>query len=820
MSTVFAPDTDQAQPQIKPDAKLYLQQAPGAGQGEDRNPTAPQAQKDDLEPELQKELLFLVEQFERQSDTFRRPHIRRMLEAEEFWKGNHYNIWDERTSRWYTPFEGGLQSRFDEALPRLDYVTNQYLALGWSTIAAITQKPLHARTEPKSASNEKDIATSKACDAICDLIERNNKMQDKAERMAYLCWTQGGFAGEVRFVRDEDFGVKDEPEYELQTIEIAPDRYMCPQCASEMSANVPQGMGPMWEGNCSTCAYPISDANFQPAEFGQVPVVSGYKKVADGQEVISIHGLITIKVLPAAGEFKSTPYLINAVLQHESKLRAAYPLKADKIGAKGSGSAASGNMSDEYDRRVQAQLVQAPQPHGFFASTSTGLEGMVTYKRAWIRNWGLWSHPKAEIRAKLLAKFPDGCYVAFAEKEFLEARNENPDKFWKMCLALPGEGLYRQGVGDSTISINKRLNDTENIKQEFIEHSAFPTLLGDGRFISAEGWQNRKQEAGSMFLIHPENAGMSVPLQSMIYQPTMRLDGNVYEHGNSLMELGQFVSGAYPSIFGGGMPHNETAHGYAQARDAALGRLQMVWKKVKNFHADIMQIAIECFRENRTEDAELTVLQKSQEYASQYIALEDLQGNITVTLEDDDDWPATIGEVRDYMTQMAQYSPNLFQAITADPANASFTKKYLASPDVIVPGEDSYLKQLRVIDQLLASQPVQGPPQLGPNGPMPGPWIPSIQPDMWIDDHQVCIATNKAWAAEKGLDVKVMNPMGYMNVIANTQMHIQQMMQEQMQLNPPPPPEQGGKPPQKGGKNSPPPKGGGAPQGASAASAH
>lgn len=816
-ATLDAPDAlasvpQQQQSSVKPDAALYLTQAPATDQGEERNPSAPQATPSDLEDDLQKELLYLIDNFEKQADAYRRPHLRRMLEAEEFWKGNHYNIWDERTSRWYSPFEGSLANRTDEALPRLDYVTNQYLALGWSTIAAITRKPPRARTQPKSASNEKDIATSKACDSICDLIERNNKMEEKAERMAYLCWTQGGFGGYVRFVRDEEFGTKDEPEYSLQTIEIAPDRYMCPGCGNETPQSAAQSMGPMFAGICPQCGTTVTDQDFQPAEYGQVPVVSGYKKVAEGKEIIDISGLIQLKMLPGASEFKGTPYLIDSTLQHEAALRAAYPLKADKIGNQ-----ASGNVADEYDRRVQAQLAQAPHPHGFFTSTATGLQGMVTYKRCWIRNWGLWAHPKKEIRERLLAKFPDGCYVAFAEKQFLEARNENVDKFWKICLALPGNGLYRQGMGDSTISINKRLNDTENIKQEFIEHSAFPTLIADGRFISAEGWQNRKQEAGSLFLVQPENAGMSIPLQNMLYQPTMRLDGNIYEHGSNLIELGQFMSGAYPSIFGGGMPHNETAHGYAEARDAALGRLQMVWKKCKNFHAEIMQIAIECFRENRTEDAELTVMEKSQQFASQYIHLEDLQGNITVFIEDDEDWPATIGEVRDYMTELAQYSPQLFQGITSNPANASFTKKYLASPDVVVPGEDQYIKQLRIIDQLTApgSVPVQGPPN--PVTGAPGQWIPSIQPDMWLDDHMICIAANKAWAAEKGLDVKMVNPMGYMNVLANTQAHIQMMQQEQMILNPPPPPGAPA-PGEKGGKGNP-PKGGKPPQAAGATSA-
>jgi hypothetical protein len=783
------------------DADLYVKQSTAANMGEERNPSAPLTSRPEelLEKQLQDALLDIVDKYELQSDTMRRPHLRRMLEGEEFWKGNHYNIWDERTSRWYTPFENYLQTRRDEYLPRLDYVTNQYLALGWSTIAAITRKPPKARTQPKSASNERDIATSKAADKVCDLIERNNRTEELTEREAYLCWTQGGFGGHVRFVRSTEFGVEEKPNYELQTVQIAPDRYTCPGCAQEQPAagngTIPQagGMTP-WSGNCPGCGQQLTDANFAPAEYGQAPVVSSYRKVAEGREVISVYGMLFLKMLPYAMEFKDTPYLFNVTLRHESAIRAAYPLKADKVGMTSTGTAV-----DDFDRRLQGQLSQAPRPHGSYVTTGTSLQGMVAYKQCWIRNWGLWGHPNKEIREKLLAKFPDGVYVAFAEREFLEARNEDVDKFWRIAIAMPGNGIYRQGVGDSTIHINKRLNDTENIKHEFIEHSAFPTILADGRFISAEGWENRKQEAGSLFLVYPENAGTTVPLQSMLYQPTMRLDGNIYQHGNSLMELGQFVSGAYPSIFGGGMPHNETASGYAQARDAAMGRLQMIRKKMDRFHAEIMQLGVECFRENRTEDAELVVVQKSKDYASEYIHLEDLQGNITVQVETDEDFPASWGEIRDYLIQMAQYAPSVFQSLVTDPANATFVKKFMASPELQVPGEESRLKQMRIIDMLTS------PGATATQDPMTGEWIPSIMPDMYIDDHAVCIAANREWAAEKGLDVKQMNSPGFMNVIANTQAHLKQQIQEQQELaalSAPPvqagQPQAGNKPPQGG----------------------
>jgi len=60
--------------------------------------------------------------------------------------------------------------------------------------------------------------------------------------------------------------------------------------------------------------------------------------------------------------------------------------------------------------------------------------------------------------------------------------------------------------------------------------------------------------------------------------------------------VAQFLTGMFPAIFGGNMEDVKTASGYAMARDQAMGRLGMVWRRTKQFYADVLLLAVDSFR--------------------------------------------------------------------------------------------------------------------------------------------------------------------------------------------------------------------------------
>jgi hypothetical protein len=89
--------------------------------------------------------------------------------------------------------------------------------------------------------------------------------------------------------------------------------------------------------------------------------------------------------------------------------------------------------------------------------------------------------------------------------------------------------------------------------------------------------------------------------------------------------VAQFLTGAFPALFGGAMSNNDTASGYAMARDQAMWRIGLVWRRMKCFHAGIMLLAVDCFRRNRPNDVKVTLLGAGAAFESKWIRLAGLR---------------------------------------------------------------------------------------------------------------------------------------------------------------------------------------------------
>lgn len=738
-----------------------LAQHPAAGQGQEANPTAPQAEPDPIEKEKQRQLVDLVRKFERESDTVRRHHVRRFLKSEEMWKGNQHIIWSERQFKWRTPFEWGMDNgKQVNDLPKYQSVTNFYLSFGLSIIAAISQKLPKVRFSPKSAKNERDIATAKAASDVAELIEDNNNLDMLSVRYAYLMWTQGIFGAYIRYVLDEEFGKQQVPQVEMKPVQVAPDRFTCQQCGNETPADqmAQPGIAGAQELACADCQYPLTDMDFQPAEMGEGPVITGTIDFPNGQEVITVYGGLNLKLMPNANTQKESAYLILVEDMHVSAVRAAHPTKAKEIGHGGSGAGSAENKFEQTARLALADSTGSKQQPGAMATT------MVAYTRAWLRNWALWTIEDDDIRTQLLADYPDGVMITLADDTFLEARNENLDDSWEVCTPMPGQGMYRQAVGDSTIPIQERYNTAANVQAEHIEFGSAPPVFFDARYINREALEKRRMQPANFFPIVTEGAPAGTDITKLMYQPQMKIDSNIYSYGKELTEVGQWISGAMPTIFGGELKGNETASAYSMSRSQSLGKLGLFWRSVKQFHARLMLKGVECFRKNRTDDIEHVIFGKSGAYTSKFIHLEDLKGNITAKPESDEDFPATWAEIRENIIALIQQVPEFAQKILSHPANAPMLRKFIANNDIVFPLEDDREKQYREIYDMLDQQPVPDP--------MTGQLECSLQPEPFVDDHEGHILTAKEWAvSDEGLDAKASNPAGYANVLLHIVAH-------------------------------------------------
>jgi hypothetical protein len=216
---------------------------------------------------------------------------------------------------------------------------------------------------------------------------------------------------------------------------------------------------------CAQCGATLGANDFQPAPLVPVPQSVGSRRVANGQEVISIVGGLELNTPVWANEQYEFPYLQWQMEVHRAKLKAAFPHAAAKIQTGGPQGA-----DDIYARATRIAVSQGmPTIH-----PGDALFNLITFSRTWIRPWAFYSIEDAAVRDQLLRLFPDGCYVAFAGETYCESRNESMDDCWRVMHALPGDGQNRPSVGDSLIEVQERYNTLSNIQAETYEYGVPP----------------------------------------------------------------------------------------------------------------------------------------------------------------------------------------------------------------------------------------------------------------------------------------------------------------------------------------------------------
>jgi hypothetical protein len=552
---------------------------------------------------------------------------------------------------------------------------------------------------------------------------------------------------------------------------------------------------------CRNCGASLGPENFKPAERVAVPLVTGVRRVANGQEVISIVGGLELNTPVWANEMHEFPYLQWSMEVHRAKLKASYPHAADKIQMGGPETA-----DEVYARATRVAISQGlPTTH-----PGDALYNLITFSRTWIRPWAFYSIEDKSVRDALLALFPDGCYIAFAGDTYCESRNETMDDRWRVMHALPGDGQSRPSVGDSLVQIQERYNTLSNIQAETYEYG-IPPIYADPQVLDFDALANQTAEPAAHY---PARARPGQPLAAGFFQPApAQVPPDLVRHQQDLMgPVAQFLTGLFPAVFGGEMESQKTATGYAMARDQALGRLGLVWRRLKTFYADVMLLAVDCFRKNRPEDAEIPILGPGGEFESRWIRLADLKGNIQAHPESDETFPRLKSQQRAVVQQLMASSDPLIQQALADPSNIGFVKSLLGLADLVVPGEDSRNKQLREIDLLLAGAPVSSRVILSKAKNLSGSvdggeevqqrdssgkerpqndtfgngWTPrndnakeelvlepSVPVDLLFDNHVVELEECRRWAnSDAGQIARIENPVGFANVRAHAEAHL------------------------------------------------
>jgi len=383
--------------------------------------------------------------------------------------------------------------------------------------------------------------------------------------------------------------------------------------------------------------------------------------------------------------------------------------------------------------------------------------------------------------------------------------------------------------------VQERYNVLSNMQAETYEYG-IPPIYADPKVLDFDALANQVAEPAAHF---PARARPGQPLAAGFFQPApAQVPPDMLRHQQDLIgPVAQFLTGLFPAVFGGNMEDVKTASGYALARDQALGRLGLVWRRMKQFYADVLLLSVDVFRKNRPNDAEIPLLGPDGVFDSHVIRIADLKDNICVHPEADETFPRLKSQQRGVLQQMFSINDPMIQRALTEPANMGYIKNVLGLTELVIPGEESRNKQLREIQQLLASAPIVislqptgaahlepamsnvGAQQVAPDpGIVANPSLssrpeaagvaagaegpgqdaaridsaahqlpvtshqslplvlPSVTVDQLLDDHAVEFEECKRWAnSDAGQAARMSNPAGFANVRAHAEAHLRAM---------------------------------------------
>jgi hypothetical protein len=254
-------------------------------------------------------------------------------------------------------------------------------------------------------------------------------------------------------------------------------------------------------------------------------------------------------------------------------------------------------------------------------------------------------------------------------------------------------------------------------------------------------------------------------------------------------------------LFGGQIEGSKTASEYSMSRAQALQRLQNNWKMLTMWWKDIFGKVIPMYIQELKQDERSVERDEKGNFINVFVRIAELEGKIgRIELEANENLPVTWSQRKDtYMKLLETQNEKIIEALT-QPENIKNLAEAIGLDDFVVPGQADVEKQQEEITQLINSEPIQEPPsdeammQAEAEGqdPMqlPPVELPSIEPDMELDNHQVEADTCRGYLiSAAGRLLKTENPAGYQNVLLHMKAHLEAMkikmmqeQQEQMQM--------------------------------------
>lgn len=744
----------------------------------------------ELDEEVSSLLVTVANHFNNEDRMTRERQIRKWRRLKLYWNNFSQVYWSE-SAKDYRIF-GQETNATDSDQSYYDRPVNVFKAFLETIIAALSIQIPAIACVPDDADSPLDLSTAKAGDKIAELIYKHNNVMFLWLNALYIYCTEGMIGCYSYVKEDKEYGTYQKAKFKDEEVES----YVCPECQqriadevfsdSEMNEFSPDDddaalhheiltQGPV----CPECGVLLDPALAKQKLI--VPRLVGYTDEPKSRICLEAYGGLYIKIANYAKKQCDTPYLIFSYETHYVNPLEMYPDLAKKLPAPSGWSNIGVNDPYEQYGRLNTQY------RGEFPIEN------VTVKNCWLRPASFNILPEEDMK-RMKKLFPDGAKVVMVNEVVADYENECLDDCWTLTQNPMSDFLNHDPLGELLTNVQDIVNDLISLTLQTIEHG-IPQTWVDPAVVNFDAQRQIEAMPGTLTPTKPLSGSKNLG-ESFYTTKTASLAPEIFNFYRIVQELGQFVSGALPSLFGGqnNAGSSRTASEYAMSKGMALQRLQTPWKMMTIWWKEIFGKAIPAYIKCIEEDERVVEKSAQGGYVNTFIRKAELDGKIgSIELEPDEKMPITDEQQADMIMQLFQLNNQQIMGALMDPENLPYIKKVIKIPQFRLPGEDDRQKQYEEINILVNSEPIVLPPsnediiaaqesgqQIQPNEQS------SVEIDPDVDNHEVEASICRSWLiGSAGRLAKQENPAGYKNVLLHMKAHndiaAQQMQQRQLQ---------------------------------------
>lgn len=719
--------------------------------------------------EVQRLLKEVVTHFDKEDNAVRERQIRTWRRLKLFWEGfqkawysevaHDWRIWNEETDDSDTD-----QSYYDKPI-------NIFRAYLESIIAALSITVPPVKCYPDDADNPLDLSTAETGDKIAQLIYRHNDVALLWLHALFIYCTEGMVACYSYPKEDESYGTYENKQYE--NVDEMHQYAKCPMCGHIMDDQVmdPEMLAVKENLKQQEDKFNPDDSDVFLQDIVQdegtdlcpacmqmvIPELSqatltvsrliGITQDPKTRIMLEAYGGLYVKVPNYARKQCDIPYLLWS---YETNVVNAVE-RFEHLHGKDFKATISKQMGPKDPYEQWGRL--SPQYQGEYPLNT------VTIRNAWLRPAAFNVLERKEDVDKLKKLYPNGARVVLVNNEFGESENECLDDVWTLTYNPLSDYLHHDPIGLLLVSIQEITNDLISLTVQTIEHGIGQTFADPG-VLNFNAYRQMESVPGGIYEATPKT-GKSIG-DAFYEVKTATLSAEVMPFTQNIQSLGQLVSGALPSLFGGAIQGSETASEYSMSRAQALQRLQNTWKMFTIWWKQIFGKVIPMFIEVTKHQADDRDVQKDRNgnFINVFIRKAEMEGKIgKVELEANENLPMTWAQQKDTLMQLLQAGNPEILSMLGAPENLAILREHIGLTDFYVPGDDDVRKTYEDIKQLLNSTPI-------PTGDPMNPEAPSVEADPVYGNPQIGFEIVRKWViSEAGQDAKINNQDGYRNVL-------------------------------------------------------